>query len=213
MRKSLNNKSSQLSLATLKAKKQKTSNRSFTNRIVDSCSSIFNSLKLVSQAVLDSDDIADELFDSDGTDFTSALKTEKYNTLERKMSLPSTSTTATTAAAMATDNSINNNNNNTDNIDNDTKANEGFVDREKLWQEQHDAWLTPSNSLQDIRRRQKRQELSNFVSEGDYHIVYKNLVMSNKSLKQPMNLSDALKVIESGWEWNKVFERAAKGLP
>lgn len=79
--------------------------------------------------------------------------------------------------------------------------------RRKLWCEQ----TVPDRVVE--AQNQKRKEVFDNIPEAYYTRVYKKLVVDDKPLKEPMNLSDALHVINAGWIDTKKWSNAANGLP
>ncbi|GMG41688.1 unnamed protein product [Ambrosiozyma monospora] len=98
------------------------------------------------------------------------------------------------------------------------KPTEPFIGGEELWKLQNQEWLKPSPENSTLEGKHKLQqrlsslELRKYVATKDYYIVYKNLVINNRSLKKPMNLRDLLNVVEAGWTWTRVFEKAGRGV-
>ncbi|ODV84311.1 hypothetical protein CANARDRAFT_201185 [[Candida] arabinofermentans NRRL YB-2248] len=193
------------------------------------CSSFFHRLKLISEACLESDQITDQLFNSSSSSSSSKQEMIKPITIVNKRNpllddkisnnddhTTSTSMTSrqTTSITVPTETSPRED----DNDDVQVDENTSFINGELLWEQRNAAWLEPSpeNSTLEgklkLQRRLKEQELKHHVMANHYHIVYKNLVINGKSLKKPMNLKDLIKVIEAGWNWTKVFERAAQGV-
>lgn len=87
-----------------------------------------------------------------------------------------------------------------------------FVDGHKVWQMRRGIWL---NSTSEERTRAKHKSLENSlvgISKDNYPIIYNSLIEKQKTLKKPMNLKDALKIINAGWIASKKWERAAQGL-
>ncbi|GME83620.1 unnamed protein product [Ambrosiozyma monospora] len=98
------------------------------------------------------------------------------------------------------------------------KPTEPFIGGEELWKLQNEEWLKPSpenatlEGKHKLQQRLSNMELRKYVATKDYYIVYKNLVINNRSLKKPMNLRDLLNVVEAGWTWTRVFEKAGRGV-
>lgn len=93
------------------------------------------------------------------------------------------------------------------------KENEVFCEGHQVWQKRRDVWL---NSTSEERNKAKQKSLENSligVSKDNYPIIYNSLIEKQKTLKKPMNLKDALKIINAGWIASKKWERAAQGLP
>lgn len=85
----------------------------------------------------------------------------------------------------------------------------------ELWEKQRDEWLTPTVAKSVYQKRKTSHRLGQLAEYNDdvYLSVYRNLVVYGKPLKHGLNMSDGFKVIYTGWENSKMFERVAKGLP
>ncbi|ODV73639.1 Gag1p CYBJADRAFT_173042 [Cyberlindnera jadinii NRRL Y-1542] len=86
-----------------------------------------------------------------------------------------------------------------------------FTKGPEVWQKRRAAW-TNGTREQKLQAKQRCLDNSLKLSKENYPVVYSALVERNKTLKKPMNLKDALKVINSGWIANKKWEKAALGL-
>lgn len=108
-------------------------------------------------------------------------------------------------------NENNNNNNNNKQIQDNYNINP--VSGPELWEEQRNQWLKPTITESEIRKRKHSHSLGNLAEYNDdvYLSVYRNLVIYNKPLKRGLNMTDGFKVIYSGWENSKMFERVANG--
>lgn len=87
-----------------------------------------------------------------------------------------------------------------------------FSDGHQIWQKRREIW---QNSTSEERTKAKQKSLENSligVSKDNYPIIYNSLIEKQKTLKKPMNLKDALKIINAGWIASKKWERAAQGL-
>lgn len=87
-----------------------------------------------------------------------------------------------------------------------------FINGEDIWQKRRNAWLYSNNEL---KSKAKQRSLDNSlvgISKDNYPIIYNSLIEKQKTLKKPMNLKDALKVINAGWIASKKWERATQGL-
>lgn len=83
---------------------------------------------------------------------------------------------------------------------------------EKLWEEQRKKWLTPTNNIKDISKRQRKNRLSNLDCGDDMHVeVYRNLVLRGRTLKKGISMTDTFNVINAGWEADDMYERVRKG--
>lgn len=88
-----------------------------------------------------------------------------------------------------------------------------FANGHKIWEKRRQVWL---NSTSEERTKAKQRSLENSligVSKDNYPIIYNSLIEKQKTLKKPMNLKDALKIINAGWIASKKWERAASGMP
>ncbi|KAG0677694.1 hypothetical protein C6P40_000711 [Pichia californica] len=83
----------------------------------------------------------------------------------------------------------------------------------ELWEKQRNEWLKPTSTKSDIEKRKHSRSLGKLVQFNDnvYLSVYRNLVLYNKPLKNGINMKDGFKVIYSGWENSKMFDRVANG--
>lgn len=83
----------------------------------------------------------------------------------------------------------------------------------EIWEQQRSNWLQPTIPKSDYEARKKSHSLGKLAEYNDdvYLGVYKNLVVYGKSLKHGLNMQDGFKVIYSGWENTKMFERVARG--
>lgn len=110
---------------------------------------------------------------------------------------------------------INNNNFNSQIIKNDDNDNDNNnqISGAKLWEEQRNQWLKPTFTKSEIQKRKYSHSLGKLAEYNDdvYLSVYRNLVTYNKPLKRGLNMTDGFKVIYSGWENSKMFERIANG--
>lgn len=91
-----------------------------------------------------------------------------------------------------------------------------FTHGETLWEIRRQLWQVDTH--QDIEnnphrlKSQENRKLFQNIPEQYYHRIYKKLVLEDKPLREPLNLQDALKVINSGWTETKKWDNAAKGL-
>ncbi|GAV52556.1 hypothetical protein ZYGR_0AG05470 [Zygosaccharomyces rouxii] len=85
---------------------------------------------------------------------------------------------------------------------------EPFYQGSKIWLRRRELWTQPAkaNSINDsIKRSRKFSKVSNQC----YIKIYKKLSIDDKPLKEPLNLKDALKVIDAGWKEIRRCEEAA----
>lgn len=91
-----------------------------------------------------------------------------------------------------------------------------FDQGDKVWQKRREVWL---NSTEEDRLKSKQRQLDgqfvtnlNNVGKENYAIIYNSLIEKSRTLKKPMNLKDAIKVINSGWMESRKWERVSQGL-
>ncbi len=88
-----------------------------------------------------------------------------------------------------------------------------FTGGEDLWNAQNREWLRPSPEYSDIQgkvklmKRMREHELRSHVMKRDYPIVYQNLVLQGRALKQPMNLKDLIKVLTTDWAYESYLNK------
>ncbi|ODV94689.1 hypothetical protein PACTADRAFT_50549 [Pachysolen tannophilus NRRL Y-2460] len=201
-------------------------------RISFNLSLFLTRLRFISDEVLSSDEIEREIFcDTDSSSIPSELLDQTAELGMPPPPPPTTTTILTTAQQQQQQQQESpsefSKNNDIRNIDIFEKAeelrrqngNDPFILGEQLWEIQNKQWLIPSpenstvNGKLKLQKKLAEQELKHVVSTKDYSIVYNNLVLKNKTLRNPMNLKDLIKVINAGWIIHKNWERAAKGLP
>ncbi|CAB4256177.1 similar to Saccharomyces cerevisiae YLR407W Putative protein of unknown function [Maudiozyma barnettii] len=88
---------------------------------------------------------------------------------------------------------------------------EPFVDAIEIWKYRRDLWQKRTTDVTKEDIDERREEFQQIPSEY-YDRIYKKLVIEDKPLREPLNLQDALKVINSGWTETKKWERAANGI-
>ncbi|QLQ80840.1 hypothetical protein HG537_0E01950 [Torulaspora globosa] len=93
-----------------------------------------------------------------------------------------------------------------------SESREPFCRGPELWERRRALWLRPSASQVDEPAHQSRRELFATIPQAYYTRIYKKLVMDNKPLREPMNLQDAIQIINAGWIETRKWENAAKGL-
>lgn len=91
------------------------------------------------------------------------------------------------------------------------QSNEPFYNAEEIWNHRRDLWKKRTNDM-TIENIDRRRHVFKQIPTEYYNRVYSKLVVDDKPLRQPLNLEDALKVINSGWTETKKWERAANGL-
>ncbi|KAG7814175.1 hypothetical protein KL921_000449 [Ogataea angusta] len=182
-------------------------------------------LRSISEACLESDEITEQLFDDDSD--SNSTRIQEYepikpsevqrDLLEKKLANDDKET-CSTGSPLTTTRLTSPQSSAVSGGDESSAApdKEGtltpFCGGEELWKIQNQQWLKPIaeyTTLEGKLKLQKRlrsQDLRHYVSSKDYHIIYRNLVIDGRSLKQPMNLRDLLRVVEAGWEWSRVQE-------
>lgn len=86
-----------------------------------------------------------------------------------------------------------------------------FFHAEPLWQLRRDLWTRSQPGI-ETKPNDHNREIFRAIPEQYYYRVYKKLVVDDKPLREPLNLEDAMKVINSGWTETKTWDNAAKGL-
>ncbi|CCC72142.1 hypothetical protein NCAS_0J01630 [Naumovozyma castellii] len=89
---------------------------------------------------------------------------------------------------------------------------EPFIDGDLIWKKRRDLWNKPTKDI-DPAELKRRRDVFKSIPEPYYPRVYKKLVVDDKPLREPLNLEDALKVINSGWTETRKWANAANGLP
>lgn len=87
-----------------------------------------------------------------------------------------------------------------------------FCGGDELWERRRALWLQPSKSQSDNNVLQARREVFATIPQMYHTRIFKKLVMDNKPLREPMNLQDAIQIINAGWIETRKWENAAKGL-
>lgn len=196
-------------------------------------SKVVNKLRYVSEACLDSDEITEELFDDDPNDGTAAKdnggqngqvpgvtlcnpnvvnelhSVENDGMMEAEEAISPSKNTPNLEDKLSMDDITSGSNDRSDSGSAGDVTAAAFCGGEQLWKEQNREWLTPApenatmqGQIRLLKRRQQ-QDLCNHVLSRDYPIVYRNLVVHNRTLKRPMNLSDLTKVLDYGWNWDR----------
>lgn len=89
-----------------------------------------------------------------------------------------------------------------------------FTGGPDLWKTRRNLWREKTVADRVIEEQnQTRKDLFDSIPEAYYTRVYKKLVVDDKPLKESMNLSDVLHVINAGWVDNKKWSNAGNGLP
>ena len=200
--------------------------RSIGDSLRTRCASAMHSLKQMSSAVLlhhDDDRDVDNLFETldsedEFKDYTDVLRKTSENTTNPTTMSPSadpskvrssksttestrTSTASTKSTALSSDVSLKQ--------ADDAPAMSGA----ELWEEQRAQWLKPTVPKIEYQKRKQTHSLGKLAeyNEDVYLSVYRNLVAYGKPLKRGLNMEDGFKVIYTGWENTRMFERVAKG--
>ncbi|CCK69053.1 Gag1p KNAG_0B06230 [Huiozyma naganishii CBS 8797] len=87
------------------------------------------------------------------------------------------------------------------------KVGEPFCSADQIWAERRDLWTKKTIAQVDESNR----EMFNKIPEQYYHRIYQKLIMDDRPLKDPLNLEDIMKVINSGWKETKTWDNAARG--
>ncbi|SMN22694.1 similar to Saccharomyces cerevisiae YLR407W Putative protein of unknown function [Maudiozyma saulgeensis] len=88
---------------------------------------------------------------------------------------------------------------------------EPFVGAIEIWKYRRDLWQKKTTDITKEDIDERREEFQQIPSEY-YDRIYRKLVIEDKPLREPLNLQDALKVIDAGWTETKKWERAANGI-
>ena len=89
-----------------------------------------------------------------------------------------------------------------------------FCSAEKIWKRRRQLWTQPTDQEGSVNGDgATRREIFRAIPEGYYARVYKKLVVDDKPLREPLNLEDALQVINAGWTETRKWANAAKGMP
>lgn len=170
-------------------------------------------IRFISQACLDSDEIADEMFDSDDhkskvrecgchSSKCRCVKSDSQNAIRDK----------STEGDRNVESKISIN-------PNDLKNGKPFTGGEELWNKQHEQWLKPSpenvavEGKMKLLKRQQSRDIRRQVGTRDYPVVYRNLVLNDRILKNPMNLRDLIKVLEVGWAYDSFLTSSRRSHP
>lgn len=87
-----------------------------------------------------------------------------------------------------------------------------FCKGDEIWEHRRALWLKPTVSRTKIQESEERREVFAKIPQNYYTRIYKRLVMDNKPLREPMNLQDAIQIINAGWIETRKWEDAANGL-
>lgn len=85
---------------------------------------------------------------------------------------------------------------------------EPFCQGDKIWLRRRELWTQPAKS-NSINESIKRSRKFTTIPRQCYVKIYKKLSIDDKPLKEPLNLKDALKVIDAGWTEIRRCEEAA----
>lgn len=90
---------------------------------------------------------------------------------------------------------------------------EPFWQSDMIWKERRGFWVQVNPKNNDIECSEKRRVSFLKLPSDYYSRVYKKLVVDDKPLREPLNLEDAMKIINSGWAETKKWSNVVKGLP
>lgn len=93
-----------------------------------------------------------------------------------------------------------------------SESSEPFCRGNEVWEHRRALWLRPTVSRTKVEESKARREAFEKIPQKYYTRVYKRLVMDNRPLREPMNLQDAIKIINAGWIETRKWEDAANGL-
>ncbi|SCW01835.1 LAFE_0E08306g1_1 [Lachancea fermentati] len=88
---------------------------------------------------------------------------------------------------------------------------EPFTAGEQIWKRRRELWTTETSPTAKEASKKHRKRFSE-ISPQHYIRIYRKLVLEDAPLKEPVNLQDAMKVINAGWVETQKWERAAQGL-
>ncbi|CUS20238.1 LAQU0S01e02124g1_1 [Lachancea quebecensis] len=88
---------------------------------------------------------------------------------------------------------------------------EPFVRAEEVWRRRRELWVAGTNSAY-LETAEKNREVFKEIAPRQYVRIYRKLVVDGAPLKRPLNLQDAMQVVNAGWIETQKWERAAKGL-
>ncbi|AJV66131.1 BMC_2a_G0040190.mRNA.1.CDS.1 [Saccharomyces cerevisiae] len=94
------------------------------------------------------------------------------------------------------------------------KSKAPFCNAEKIWKRRRQLWTQPTEQSESANNDGvTRREIFQAIPQEYYARVYKKLVVDDKPLREPLNLEDALQVINAGWTETRKWANAAKGMP
>lgn len=85
-----------------------------------------------------------------------------------------------------------------------------FYHAETIWKTRRKLWTENTTNIDPFKEHNR--EVFKAIPEQYYYRVYKKLVIEDIPLREPLNLEDAIKVINSGWRETKTWNNASKGL-
>ena len=85
-----------------------------------------------------------------------------------------------------------------------------FYHGESIWKIRRKLWTENTTNIDPFKEHNR--DVFKDIPEQYYYRVYKKLVIEDIPLREPLNLEDAIKVINSGWRENKTWDNASKGL-
>ncbi|SCU77671.1 LAMI_0A01948g1_1 [Lachancea mirantina] len=86
-----------------------------------------------------------------------------------------------------------------------------FTAGDQIWKRRRELWTQQTPAATSVAAAQHREQFAD-ISSHHYTRIYKKLVVEDTPLRQPLNLQDAITVINAGWVETQKWERAAKGL-
>ena len=89
-----------------------------------------------------------------------------------------------------------------------SEINGTFYHAEIIWETRRKLWT--ENITNTDPSKEHNRDIFKSIPEQYYYRVYKKLVIDDKPLREPLNLEDAIKVINSGWMETKPWDNASK---
>ncbi|KAK5780363.1 Gag1p PWA37_002676 [Arxiozyma heterogenica] len=91
-----------------------------------------------------------------------------------------------------------------------TTINGTFYHAGTVWETRRKLWTENVTNIDPSKEHNR--DIFKSIPEQYYYRVYKKLVIDDKPLREPLNLEDAIKVINSGWKETKTWENTSKVL-
>ncbi|AET38739.1 Gag1p Ecym_3246 [Eremothecium cymbalariae DBVPG len=92
-----------------------------------------------------------------------------------------------------------------------SQSDEPFIDGPTIWKARRQLW-TAKTEQNTIKEASEHRANFQKIRPQYYTRIYRKLVIEGKSLSQPVNLQDVMKILDCGWIETNKWERAAKGL-